>query len=254
MTLTSESVREVDLTPAEARALTDRIKVAVEGTWLLIEQAYLSRAWAALGYTSWDVYCTREFGTARLRLPREERQEVVASLRESGLSIRAIASATGVDKNTVAADLQMSEIHTPGPEATRDSAEWRPADSGGVAAEIPTSTGHGHLPVSTKAPCEPDGEESVACPAPRVAGTDGKSYAASRPTPAPTKPRTDIPRVINGALIQIDGARRALKNLTRTQVANQNEEARRAWAANLSESIEALDGFLTTLTEGDASA
>jgi transposase-like protein len=53
------------------------------------------RSWSALGYESWDDYCTREFGTSRLRLPREERSEVVSSLRESGLSIRAIASATG---------------------------------------------------------------------------------------------------------------------------------------------------------------
>jgi len=52
----------------------------------LVKQAYTERAWDALGYASWDEYCTREFGTSRLRLPREERAEVVASLRESGLS------------------------------------------------------------------------------------------------------------------------------------------------------------------------
>lgn len=86
---------------AAARSLTDRIKAAVEGTWELIKEAYTSRAWAALGYTSWDDYCTREFGTSRLRLPREERAEVVASLRESGLSIRAIASATNEPVMTV---------------------------------------------------------------------------------------------------------------------------------------------------------
>lgn len=90
----------------EARALTDRIKIAVEGTWQLIQEAYLSRAWAALGYASWDEYCTREFGTSRLRLPREERQEVVASLRDSGLSTRAIAAAAGLARNTVRDDLR----------------------------------------------------------------------------------------------------------------------------------------------------
>jgi len=36
-----------------------------------------------------------------LRLPREERSEVVASLRESGLSLRAIAAATGDSEPTV---------------------------------------------------------------------------------------------------------------------------------------------------------
>jgi hypothetical protein len=92
-------------TASEARALTDRIKVAVEGTWLLIQEAYTTRTWAVLGYDTWDAYCTAEFGSARLRLPREERQEVVASLRDSGLSTRAIASATAISEATVRRDL-----------------------------------------------------------------------------------------------------------------------------------------------------
>ncbi|MFW0790428.1 hypothetical protein [Gordonia sp. CPCC 205333] len=77
-----------NLNATDARALTDKTKVGVEAGWHLIEQAYTERAWAALGYTSWDDYCTREFGTSRLRLPRGERSEVVASLRVSGLSDR----------------------------------------------------------------------------------------------------------------------------------------------------------------------
>lgn len=88
-------------THEEARALTDRIKIAVEGTWQLIREAYTSRTWAVLGYDTWDAYCTAEFGETRLRLPREERREVVASLRDSGLSVRAIAAATGVNRETI---------------------------------------------------------------------------------------------------------------------------------------------------------
>ena len=91
----------VEMSAADARRITDQIKAGVEAVWHLIEQAYTTRAWAVLGYPSWDDYCTREFGTSRLRLPREERQEVVASLRESGLSTRAIAAATGLGKGTV---------------------------------------------------------------------------------------------------------------------------------------------------------
>jgi len=99
-------VNEIALpTHEEARALTDRIKIAVEGTWQLIREAYTSRTWAVLGYETWDAYCTAEFGETRLRLPREERQEVVASLRDSGLSTRAIASATAMSEATVRRDL-----------------------------------------------------------------------------------------------------------------------------------------------------
>lgn len=93
-------------TPDEARRLTEQIKESVASTWELIEEAYLTRAWAALGYESWDTYCTAEFGTSRIPLPREERREVVSSLREAGLSTRAIAAATGVSQPTVVRDLE----------------------------------------------------------------------------------------------------------------------------------------------------
>lgn len=106
------STEMVELTSEQARQLTDRIKVAVEGTWQLIQDAYTSRAWAALGYKSWDDYCTREFGTSRLRLPREDRQEVVASLRESGMSTRAIGAAIGVDQKTVVNDIRATEEYS----------------------------------------------------------------------------------------------------------------------------------------------
>jgi hypothetical protein len=99
------STELVTMEPAEARQLTDTIKGAVAFTWELITRAYTQRAWDALGYTSWDEYCEKEFGTARLRLPREERTEMVCSLRESGLSNRAIASATGLSEPTVRRDL-----------------------------------------------------------------------------------------------------------------------------------------------------
>lgn len=97
-------------TQEEARALTDRIKIAVEGTWQLIREAYTTRTWAVLGYNTWDAYCTTEFGETRLRLPREERQEVVASLRDSGLSLRAIEAATGISRPTVIKDIRAAEV------------------------------------------------------------------------------------------------------------------------------------------------
>lgn len=114
------------LDPQAARTLTDRIKVAVEGTWLLIQEAYTSRAWSALGYDNWDAYCTAEFGASRLRLPREERQEVVASLRESGLSIRAIAAATGSGYGTVRSDLENAGEQNRSPVVGSDGKTYPP--------------------------------------------------------------------------------------------------------------------------------
>ena len=105
--------QSVELSASQARELTDRIKVGVEAIWELVKQAFQSRAWAALGYDSWDDYCTREFGTSRIRLPREERQEVVASMREIGMSTRAIASATGVNQSTISRGLSRDANASP---------------------------------------------------------------------------------------------------------------------------------------------
>ncbi|MFD7841365.1 hypothetical protein ACFV4K_00295 [Nocardia sp. NPDC059764] len=88
-----------------ARELTDRIRAGAEALWQLIAQAYVDRVWASLGYGSWDDYCTKEFEGCRIKLPREERHEVVGSMREVGMSLRAIAAATGLSKGTIQNDL-----------------------------------------------------------------------------------------------------------------------------------------------------
>jgi hypothetical protein len=70
----------------------------------IIGRAYHNRDWLALGYASWETYTASEFGTDRLRLPRPQRQEVVASLRAELLSTRAIAGVLGVGVGTVHRD------------------------------------------------------------------------------------------------------------------------------------------------------
>ncbi|WP_067704504.1 hypothetical protein [Nocardia jejuensis] len=85
----------------EARELTENIRRGVEQVWALVTHAYACRVWTVLEYDSWDAYCSVEFDGARLRIPREERSQVVESLRESGMSTRAIAAATGLGYGTV---------------------------------------------------------------------------------------------------------------------------------------------------------
>lgn len=98
-----------------ARSLTERIKLQAEDLFDLAVEAYHGQVWIALGYGSWDEYLTAELGSVRLKLPREERQEQVASLRERGLSLRAIASVTGVGRGTVERDLERVPNGTPDP-------------------------------------------------------------------------------------------------------------------------------------------
>lgn len=102
-----------DLTVHDARVLTARIRESVAGVWDLIVEAYTSRAWTSLGYDSWDDYTRTEFDGVRIALPREDRREVVGSLRDAGLSTRAIASAIGVDDKTVRNDLAGADYSAP---------------------------------------------------------------------------------------------------------------------------------------------
>lgn len=99
-----------EMTPDEARILTDRLRTSLDITWDLIGQAFMGRAWAALGHPSWDAYCATEFPNARLRLPREERNEVIESLRAAGLSIRAIAATGVASKKTVERTIAASGV------------------------------------------------------------------------------------------------------------------------------------------------
>lgn len=96
---------ERDFDWVEARAITDQIKSDVVRARKSLGAAYWRRAWAALGYESWDVYCEKELAGTGLRMPREERIKEVWALREDGLSTRAIAAATGVSEGTVRNDL-----------------------------------------------------------------------------------------------------------------------------------------------------
>jgi hypothetical protein len=94
----------------EARRRLDRVKSGVERIWDDMVALYRGRAWIALGYASWDALCDSELGGARIALPRQQRQEVVCDLRQSGMSTRAIASAVGFDHATVARDIASSTV------------------------------------------------------------------------------------------------------------------------------------------------
>ncbi|MGW4126251.1 hypothetical protein [Nocardia sp. NPDC004711] len=97
------------LTEEAARELTDNIRARVAQVWELVRYAYTGRVWTVLGYDSWDTYCAAEFDGAQLRIPREDRAEVVASLRDIGMSTRAIAAATGLSQPTVSRELSSSD-------------------------------------------------------------------------------------------------------------------------------------------------
>jgi hypothetical protein len=89
---------------AAARSRVNKIRSMVEDVKVLIVEAWENRDWIALGYDTWDLYCTTEFG-ASVAIPRDERAELVFHLRDHGMSLRAIEQATGISKDTAARDL-----------------------------------------------------------------------------------------------------------------------------------------------------
>ncbi|AXN45605.1 hypothetical protein MM1218R_03671 [Mycobacterium marinum] len=106
---------EIVLGTDEAKELTRQIRQTTANLWELVVKAYDGRAWVALEYSSWDSYCSTEFKNAKLRLPREDREAVVMSLRDNGLSTRAIASVTGISPSTAARALRGAGVSNDAP-------------------------------------------------------------------------------------------------------------------------------------------
>lgn len=237
----------VALNAADARALTDRIKVGVEAIWELIKQAYEERAWDALGYISWDDYCTREFGTSRLRLPREERAEVVASLRESGLSLRAIASATGLNHQTVANDLSKSR-HLP-PAAPEAVAAERVSDEDAIVDEL-IADGYITVPDQDLPPL-PDNYMGIDVdpvpPLPRpITGIDGKSYTPKPATPQMPK-RKPITESFDRAKQELRSVVERIARLAADDRLKKNKD--QIVDANLSDLVRARDAINSVIQQ-----
>lgn len=104
--------KNMPISKADARVLTEQIQVSASEVATLIATAYDLRVWEPLGYPTWNAYCAGEF--ADLSFSRESRAVTVASLRQAGLSQRAIASAIGVGQSTVCKTLkQVIENRSP---------------------------------------------------------------------------------------------------------------------------------------------
>jgi transposase-like protein len=238
-------VNEIALpTHEEARALTDRIKIAVEGTWQLIREAYTSRTWAVLGYDTWDAYCTAEFGETRLRLPREERQEVVASLRDSGLSVRAIASATGLSRGTVSNSLnEVSSFgHLPSQVTGTDGKTYTVTREPEVVdAELVDEPAPSEPPKQKRRPLPEaftDAGRDLTRAAERLARlTEDDRFAKNRETT-----HHQVPELL-GAL---DHTARLVQAMD-LPAAEASKEARRWWATSLRNVSDALSGIADSL-------
>lgn len=229
---TGEVVQQCD--QERARDLTEKIRTSLGVAWELVKDAYRERAWAALGYSSWDAYVSEEFGAHQVRLPREERREVVGSLREAGLSIRAIASATGVNRETVRQEVAAGDKKLPpAPEHRVDPADYS-MDEGSIAAR----------------------QAYMAAEHEKVTGTDGKQYPAARPVPpkpsSPPKPqRRPLPDSFFDAAFDLTKKVESVHRLTEDDRFSANREKVAAKHRNdLLEASDLLQQVINRLDEG----
>lgn len=125
-----------------ARGLTDRIRSATVTALdaladidAAVQQAYAGRAWVALGYDSWEAYCSTEFAHTRMWATIEERHARTSALRDGGLSVRAIAAVLGVAKSTV--DRDVAATASTVPDGTVDT----PRSTGRDGRSVPSQRG-----------------------------------------------------------------------------------------------------------------
>jgi len=219
MTVVAEYVMGVD----EARRLTERIRLTalsvrdgMEKVQGLVEQARDGNAHLALGYASWTAYLSDTLGSEPLRLPRDQRQELVGYLAGEGMSTRAIAPIVGVSDVQVHRDIHAQVLPHVAP------APATPVD----LAAVDMTTGEIHEPVT---------------------GLDGKTY--SRPEPRPRiAQRDDAETYLNLAQSFADRAAREVQKLTPAQIERVKPNAAH-WVSGIGESVEALQHLLTSLTK-----
>jgi hypothetical protein len=95
----AEEKRARDLTDKIQRGLADVVKLRE-----LIAEAFTTRAWATLGYESWENYTSAEFRNV-VSLSRDDQRALNVVLQlEEGMSSRAAAAATGTDHKTAKKD------------------------------------------------------------------------------------------------------------------------------------------------------
>ncbi|PZG04854.1 hypothetical protein C1I95_33040 [Micromonospora craterilacus] len=131
-------------TEQAARARADRIRQGLRDYLETVQEfalAFERCDWQVLGYPTWQDYLDGEYGADRLRVPEVHRRAAVATLRQVGMSTRAIGAALGVSKDTAAREVATVAAETDDLPATvrsldgRERPATRPARSTPVVIE-----------------------------------------------------------------------------------------------------------------------
>lgn len=204
----------------DARRITERIRLtaftareSLEKLQALVAEAQEGQAHLALGYASWTAYLADVLGDEPLRLPRDQRQQLVGYLAGEGMSTRAIAPIVGADQATVVRDLRRGDANaSPAPRATEAGRDFPPEP---VSVDPVTGEVHDDCPpdATTGGEVTPPVDQSVAAGAgveepgeaveaisptpparPAVTGLDGKTYTRPEPRKAQRRSLVDDAR------------------------------------------------------------
>lgn len=232
----------VAMTEHEARRVTERIRaIAVtvkdqlEKLQTLLNEARDGEAWRVLGYASWTAYLTDVMGEQPLRLPRDERQQIVGYLAGEGMSSRAIAPIVGASHMTVERDRQAGVTNVTPEQAPAADYVTDQADLD-AAPELPDEGGGAP---HDSGDAEPSEDEGLSLPSPSsrsVTGLDGKQYA--RPEPQ-TPRRAPLPDAFWRAAYDLTKVTERIGRLSEDDRFPQNAE--KVAQANLGDLIRARD-------------
>lgn len=231
----------VAMTEHEARRVTERIRaIAVtvkdqlEKLQTLLNEARDGEAWRILGYASWTAYLADVMGEQPLRLPRDERQQIVGYLAGEGMSSRAIAPIVGATDRTVRNDMSGGKDfppdHTPAVDYVTDQADLD------AAPELPDE---GAPTPHDSGDAEPSEDEGLSVPSPSsrsVTGLDGKQYTRPEPQAPRRRPITDS---FTDKRVELAKAVESLHRLTQDDRFPQNAE--KVATANRSDLLRASD-------------
>jgi hypothetical protein len=205
----------------EIRLLAGSVRNQLEKIKLLIDKAEAGEAHLVLGFRSWTAYVADVLGELHLHLDRGDRRELVTYLSGKGMSTRAIAGAVDVSKNTVTADLQVSQSGTPEPEGWVPSTPLSQALmdgrlEGDAAAAILAMPGSDEEKLADlESLARPEGavpDRNSSLPA-KVIGTDGKTYQTKMPA-APRR-RRPLPDAFLGAILDLGKVAGRITRLSR---------------------------------------
>lgn len=123
------------ITPELVRASIRRAQRSLEAAATEIVWQIEREAWRTLGYSSWTAMREAEYGGAAFMVPSKSRPEIVARIRDAGLTQREIAETAGVTERTVRNDLA-STGNLSGSPVMNSRGQQRPASYSRAEPEV----------------------------------------------------------------------------------------------------------------------